>query len=274
MIEKLTAALSVYDRESRKLGLKVSWAMHVSEGPNPPSLNIDGNAMEFADSFVYLGSMVTNNSDPKPEIECRRALSSNVMQALRNPLWRQQSISRTTKMCICNAAVLSVLLYGTESWTLTGTLSSRLDGFDSRALRSILGIHWCDLISYETMRALARQPPATSFHRMDMCFTCHRTTLLMQSWTSTLTRLAGSDPKEPHAPAGLTWSDTILTSSASIQPQVYTSRRTMMNGGLSWIWLALRMTCWGAPCTRQDDDDQNYLIFWSFHNHFGLWSKK
>ena len=44
-IEKLTAALSVYDRESRKLGLKVSWAktklMHVGEGPDPPSLNID-----------------------------------------------------------------------------------------------------------------------------------------------------------------------------------------------------------------------------------------
>ena len=28
-IEKLTAALSVYDRESRKLGLKVSWAKKI-----------------------------------------------------------------------------------------------------------------------------------------------------------------------------------------------------------------------------------------------------
>jgi len=36
-IEKLTAALSVYDRESRKSGLKVSWAktklIHVCEAP-------------------------------------------------------------------------------------------------------------------------------------------------------------------------------------------------------------------------------------------------
>jgi len=135
-IEKLTAALSVYDRESRKLGLKVSWAktklMHVGESLDPPSLNIDGNAVEFADSFVYLGSTVTNNSDLKPEIDRRRALSSNVMQALRKPLWRQQSISRTTKMRIYNAAVLSVLLYGEETWPLTGTLISRLDGFDSQ----------------------------------------------------------------------------------------------------------------------------------------------
>jgi len=41
------------------------------------------------------------------------------MQALRKPLWRQQSISRTTKMRIYNAAALSVLLYGAETWLLT-----------------------------------------------------------------------------------------------------------------------------------------------------------
>ena len=122
-IEKLTAALSVYDHEPHKLGLKVSWAktklMHVGEGPDPPSLNISGNAVEFADSFVYLGSTGTNNGDLKPEIERRCALSSNVMQTLRKPLWRQQSISRTTKMRIYNAAALSVLLYGAETWLLT-----------------------------------------------------------------------------------------------------------------------------------------------------------
>jgi len=66
-IEKPTAALSVYDRESRKLGLTVSWAktklMHVGEGPDPPSLNIDGN---LRIPFVYLGLTVTNNADPEP----------------------------------------------------------------------------------------------------------------------------------------------------------------------------------------------------------------
>jgi len=113
------AALSVYDRESPKLGWKVSWVktklMHVGEGSDPPSLNINGNAVEFADLFVYLASTVTNSGDLKPEIERRRALSSNVMQALCKPLWRQQSISYTTKMRVYNAAVLSVLLYGTQT---------------------------------------------------------------------------------------------------------------------------------------------------------------
>jgi len=132
------------------------------KAPDPPSLNIDGNAVEFAGSFVYLGSTVTNNGDLKPEIVRRQTLFSNVMQALRKPLWRQQSISRTTKMRIYNAAVLSVLLYCTETWLFTGTLSSRLDGFDSRALRLILGIHWRDLVSNETVQAFAKQSSASS----------------------------------------------------------------------------------------------------------------
>ena len=232
-------------------------------------------ADSFADSFVYLGSTVTNNGDLKPEIERRRALSSNVMQALRKPLWSQQSISRTTKMRIYNAAVLSVLLYGAETWPLTGTLSSRLDGFDSRALRSILGIHWRDLVSNETVRTLAGQPPASWLPAagsagMDMCFACHRTILLGLSWTSTPVRSAGSDPKGLHEPVGLTWSNAILTSSASTQPQLNPSRRTVINGGLLWIWLAQRTTRRRASCTRHDDDDE-YAITITFHmQHFWL----
>ena len=87
-----------------QLGLKVSWAktklMHVvAEGPDPPSLKIDGNAVEFADSFVYLGSTVTNNGDLKPKIKRRCALSSNVMQALRKPLWNLQIVESAHRQC-------------------------------------------------------------------------------------------------------------------------------------------------------------------------------
>jgi len=75
-----------------------------------------------------------------------------------------------TMLRIYNAAVLSVLLYGAVTWSLTGTLSSRLDGFDGwilgiqilGILRWILGIHWRDLVSNETVQAIAGQPPASS----------------------------------------------------------------------------------------------------------------
>jgi len=257
-IEKLTAALSIYDRESRQLGLRVSW-VNVGKGPDPPSLNIDGNAVEFVDSFVYLGSTVTNNVDLKPEIERRRALSSNVIQALHKPLWRRQSISRTTKMRIYNAAVLSVLLYGAETWPLTGTLSFRLDGFDSRALRSILGIHWRDLVSNETVWALA-----------GLLFGCPPQDPLVWTCASPATAPSfsdypGLDPgsfgwKRPRGAPRTRWIDVV--------------RRDLDQLGLDPVaveplaqdrdeWRALENPVGfthdapRAPCTRNDDDDDD-----------------
>jgi len=91
---------------------------------------------------------------------------------------------------------------------------------------------------------------------MDMCSACHRTTLLGLSWTLTMARSAGSDHEGPQAPVGSMWSNAILTSSASIQPQLNPSRTTVTNGGLSRIWLDQRTTRRRAPCTRHDDDSQ------------------
>ena len=118
-IEKLTAALSVYDRESRKLawrsaGWKPNWCMLVKA----PILHLQTSMGMLSNLRIRLCIWVRQlptTCDPKPEIERRRALSSNVMQALRKPLWRQQSIPRTTKMRIYNTAVLSVLLYDAET---------------------------------------------------------------------------------------------------------------------------------------------------------------
>jgi len=74
--------------------------------------------------------------------------------------------------------------------------------------------------------------PAAGSAGMDMCFACHRNILLGLSWTSTPVRSAGSDPEGLHEPVGLTWSNAILTISASAQPQLNPSRRTVINGGL------------------------------------------
>ena len=49
-------------------------------------------------------------------------------------------------------------------------------------------------------------------------------------------------PRSPSHPLVRRSQTPILTSSASIQPQLNPSRRAVINGGLSWIWLAQRTT--------------------------------
>ena len=169
--------------------------------------------MEFADSFVYLGSTVTNNGDPKPEIERRRALSSNVMQALRNPLRRQQSISRTTKMriyCTMQQSCLWCCTARRPGLSLEPSppgLTALTVGVSDRFL-AFTGATTSPVKRCGSLPDSPRPPlwlPAAGSAGMDMCFACHRTILLGLSWTSTLARSAGSNPEELHVPAGLTW---------------------------------------------------------------------
>ena len=115
--------------------------------------------MEVVPSFVYLGSTLTRTGDISLEINRRRGLAAGVMRALRRPLWHHRCISRRTKLRIYNAVVLSVLLYGAETWPLSRTLAQLLQGFDSRALRTIEGIRWTDHITNAEIRERTGQLP-------------------------------------------------------------------------------------------------------------------
>lgn len=163
---QLRDALGIYSEEAARLGLQVSWTktkfMYVGDGPDPPPIHIGSDIVEPVKSFVYLGSMVTDNGSLKPEILRRRALAASALQSLWKPLWRHQTISRKTKLRIYNSAVLSILLYGSETWPLNDTLAKRIDGFDSRALRTIENIRWPQRVSNEELRARTCQPRASS----------------------------------------------------------------------------------------------------------------
>ena len=46
-----------------------------------------------------------------------------------------------------NASVISVLLYGSETWTISQTMAKRINGSYSRMLRMALNIRWPTVIS-------------------------------------------------------------------------------------------------------------------------------
>lgn len=130
-------------------------------GEAPSPLHISGEEVEFVTSFNYLGSIVTNNGNIATEINWRRALAASAMKTLWKPLWKHRSISRKTKLRIYNTSVLSIILYGAETWPLNKSLADRIDGFDARALRTTEGIKWQDRVSNITLRDRTRQPPAS-----------------------------------------------------------------------------------------------------------------
>jgi len=124
------------------------WAMVISvaktkimvvdllHGSPDPTIIIRGEQIEVVNKFTYL----TNDGRVNTDIDSRINKASQAFNKLRNPLWNRREISIRTKMRIFNAVIMSILLYGGETWTILKNDSSRLESFQMRCLRCILQI--------------------------------------------------------------------------------------------------------------------------------------
>ena len=68
-------------------------------------------------------------------------MGSSTMAALDN-VWKQSRLSQSTKLHVYRSCVLSVVLYGSETWTVLVADLRRLEAFHMRCQRRILGIRW------------------------------------------------------------------------------------------------------------------------------------
>ncbi|XP_069969589.1 uncharacterized protein [Penaeus vannamei] len=68
------------------------------------------------------------------------------MNSVNKNIWRCWYLCRT-KLHFFKALILAVLLYGSETWTLSSTLESHLDAFYNKSLRRIIGYNWQDHVS-------------------------------------------------------------------------------------------------------------------------------
>ena len=105
---------------------------------------IDNTDLEVVVTFTYLGSTVSSLSSLDAEISSRIARAAAVMAKLNKRVWRNDLLSKRTKICVYQACVLSTLLYGSESWTTYTGKERRLNGFHLRCLRRLLRIKWQD----------------------------------------------------------------------------------------------------------------------------------
>ena len=61
-----------------------------------------------------------------------------------------------------NALVLPILLYASESWTLTKSLSLKLDALDTKGLHRLEGLSWQDFVHNDGLCHTIGQPPVIS----------------------------------------------------------------------------------------------------------------
>ena len=107
-----------------------------------PAITIEGKRLNAVNNFKYLGSIVSNDTSMDDEITARIAKATAAFGRLVKRLWTNRGIRLNTKIGVYKAAVLSSLLYGCETWTLTKKQVKRLEIFHQTTLRKIARIRW------------------------------------------------------------------------------------------------------------------------------------
>jgi exonuclease III len=129
-----------------------------------PRLTVNGTQLECVECFTYLGSAISSNKvTPTEDIAHRIAKASQTFGRLHARLWRNGGISLKTKMKIYNAAVISTLLYGSESWCLNKSDLDSLEVFQMSCLRSICGISLRRRIRSEEIRRICSDQPPVQY---------------------------------------------------------------------------------------------------------------
>jgi hypothetical protein len=88
--------------------------------------------------FKYLGTTLTNQDSIAEEIK-RRWRSGNACYHSVQNLLSSRLLSKNLKIKIYITIILTVVLYGSETWSLTLREERRLRVFENMALRRILG---------------------------------------------------------------------------------------------------------------------------------------
>ena len=105
-----------------------------------PKISLDGAVLEVVDYFTYLGSRLAPNGDASGEIRIRIGKASSVFLPLSKPLWGRRDVLLRVKRRVFDACVLSVLLYGCETWGTKSEDNRRLSSFIFRGFRRMLRI--------------------------------------------------------------------------------------------------------------------------------------
>ena len=97
----------------------------------------DGTSLKLVVKFTYLGSSV---SSTEKDIDTRLTKAWTAIDRL-SIIWKSD-LTDKMKHSFFKAAVVSILLYGCTTWTLTKRLKKKLDGNYTRMLRAILNKSW------------------------------------------------------------------------------------------------------------------------------------
>ena len=127
---------------SDKSGLKLNIQKATIMACSPiTSRQIDGETMKTVRDFIFLGSKITAEGDCSHEIKRCLLLWRKAIKNLDSAL-KCRDATLLSKVCIFNATVFSLIMYGHESWIIKKADCQRIDAFELWCWRRLLRVPW------------------------------------------------------------------------------------------------------------------------------------
>jgi len=167
-VTKLHEMIQIFDDAMSKGGMELSVSktkiMVVNEATEPSGdlpMGQRGTIVTVPE-FKYLGSVISANGTVTREVEERIRKAGTVFASMRRNIFASKSVDRMVKNRIYSASVLSVLLYGCETWNCTSEDMRRLERFHNSCLRCMWGISRLAHVRVVDLRKLAAETSIAS----------------------------------------------------------------------------------------------------------------
>ena len=150
--------------ESEKAGLKLNvQKTKIMASSSITSWQIDGETMETARDFIFLGYQITADGDFSHEVKRRLLLGRKAMTNLDSVL-KSRDITLLTKVHLAKAMVFPVVMYGCESWTIKNAECQRTDASEL-CWRILVRVLW----TARDQTSQSKRKSTLNFHWKDGC---------------------------------------------------------------------------------------------------------
>ena len=172
-IERAQLQLTKTAEWANKVGLQINAKKTqalTNQTTNSKTLKLDGHNIEWINNFRYLGSMTFSR---ETDIKARKSQAWKAFWKMKN-IWKSTMIVIYLKINIFRATCLSVLLYVSETWIITGEVEKTLNSFTTSCYRIMLNIKQLNKISNNTVYKTVKQEPLTqTIQRRQLRFIGH-----------------------------------------------------------------------------------------------------
>ena len=158
------AGLKINAGKTQSMAVSKSASQRPYSKDDTVDINVEGLPIQQVSSFTYLGAIISANGTIDKELSARIQKASGAFYQL-SSIWYSRNIKTPTKIRIYKAAVLTILLYGSEVWNTTQTQMKRFEVFHHRCLRRILKIKWFYHVSNADVLKRANIAPVDTFVR-------------------------------------------------------------------------------------------------------------